>query len=122
MEHKNFTSNLRAVSSSAPVRKNVVTKSIAHYKIYRTLGSGASCKVKLGMDQKSMRKVAVKILNRAMRDKELEFVKEEVAALKKIKKHKHVVQLIDEGNDMYKKSGKKAEPVNYIVLELCTGG
>lgn len=37
---------------------------IGKYSIGRTLGSGASCKVKLGLDTETGRKVAVKIMNK----------------------------------------------------------
>jgi serine/threonine protein kinase len=36
---------------------------IGQYQILRTLGRGASCKVKLALDTESGRKVAVKIIN-----------------------------------------------------------
>ena len=33
------------------------------WRVLRTLGSGASCKVKLGEDQETGQKVAIKIMN-----------------------------------------------------------
>jgi serine/threonine protein kinase len=39
------------------------TKKIDKYTILRTLGSGGSCKVKLGLDTSTGKKVAVKIMN-----------------------------------------------------------
>jgi len=36
---------------------------ILNYNILRTLGSGVSCKVKLGFDTQTGKKVAVKIMN-----------------------------------------------------------
>ena len=38
-------------------------KKIGKYTIMRTLGSGVSCKVKLGLDTSTGKKVAVKIMN-----------------------------------------------------------
>jgi serine/threonine protein kinase len=38
-------------------------KRIGKYTIMRTLGSGGSCKVKLGLDTSTGKKVAVKIMN-----------------------------------------------------------
>ena len=43
-------------------------KKIGKYKIFRTLGSGASCKVKLGFDTVSKKKVAVKIIKADLGD------------------------------------------------------
>ena len=40
------------------------SKKIGKYDIGRTLGSGASCKVKLALDTETGRKVAVKIMNK----------------------------------------------------------
>ena len=36
---------------------------IGKYKIHRTLGTGASCKVKLGEHSETGRKVAIKIID-----------------------------------------------------------
>ena len=36
---------------------------IGQYDIIKTIGTGASCKVKLGIDTQSGRKVAIKIIN-----------------------------------------------------------
>lgn len=44
----------------------MATKSIGKYEIRRTLGTGASCKVKLGIDPDSGRNVAVKLMNTDM--------------------------------------------------------
>ena len=40
-----------------------ITKKIGKYNILRTLGSGGSCKVKLGLDTSTGKKVAIKIMN-----------------------------------------------------------
>ena len=36
---------------------------IGRFEVIRTLGSGASCKVKLGLNTETGRKVAIKIMN-----------------------------------------------------------
>ena len=97
-------------------------KTIGKYNISRTLGSGASCKVKLGLDTESQKKVAVKILKTNIGDDELEFIKDEVDALKKMKQHKHIVELLDDDSGMYERPGRKSKRVNYLVLEFCSGG
>ena len=57
---------------------------IGKYEILRTLGSGASCKVKLALDKESGRKVAIKIINDNM-DKALrQLVMTEVKAMEKL--------------------------------------
>lgn len=47
---------------------------IGRFEILRTLGSGASCKVKLGVDADTGRKCAVKIMNDNMDAKMKELV------------------------------------------------
>jgi serine/threonine protein kinase len=42
---------------------------IGRFEIMRTLGSGASCKVKAGLDTETGRKVAVKIIKDDMDEK-----------------------------------------------------
>jgi serine/threonine protein kinase len=44
---------------------------IGKYKVGRTLGSGASCKVKLGVDAETGRSVAIKIMNQNMNANDL---------------------------------------------------
>jgi serine/threonine protein kinase len=53
-------------------------KRIGKYEILRTLGSGASCKVKLGLDTTTNRKVAIKIMNDNMDAKMKELLMTEV--------------------------------------------
>lgn len=54
---------------------------IGKYRIIRTLGSGASCKVKLAIDTETKKKVAVKIMNKAMDRKLMTLVMTEIEAL-----------------------------------------
>lgn len=47
---------------------------IGNYRVLRTIGSGGSCKVKLGFDTERGQKVAVKIMNEAMDEKDKELL------------------------------------------------
>lgn len=91
---------------------------LGKYALGRTLGSGVSCKVKIGKN-KNGQKYAVKILHADEQFKEL--VKAEVDVLKKLH-HDHIVNFVEMGSDQLKKQGKEAKVVDYIVLELATGG
>lgn len=63
---------------------------IGRYDILRTLGTGASCKVKLGLDTETGRKVAVKIINDNMDTSLKSLVMTEVKAMEKLK-NGHVI-------------------------------
>jgi serine/threonine protein kinase len=65
--------------------------SIGKYQIGRTLGSGASCKVKLGVDSITGKKVAVKIMKENMDQADLALIKTEVEALQGLK-HINIVE------------------------------
>ncbi len=83
-----------------------MTKRIGKYEILRTLGSGASCKVKLGLDTESGRKVAIKIMSDNMDAKMKELLMTEVEAMALLK-NQHVVDQIEYGDGVYEKpSGK----------------
>lgn len=51
-----------------------MVKKIGKYEIGRTLGSGASCKVKLGRDPDSGRNVAIKLMNKDMDESMLKLI------------------------------------------------
>jgi serine/threonine protein kinase len=55
-----------------------------NYNILRTLGVGASCKVKLGEHQETGQKVAIKIMSTEVDEKTMELVLAEVEALQKL--------------------------------------
>lgn len=99
---------------------------INQYEIRQTLGSGFSCKVKLGVDTNTGRNVAIKIIREG--DEELmDLVRTETQAMSKIAKHDHVVEQIEVGRAIYKKEPKNGMPgkekeVDFIVLEICPGG
>ena len=98
------------------------SKRIGKYEIGRTLGSGASCKVKLGLDTETGRKVAVKIMNKDLDRDTLKLVMTEVEALKNIDHHVNVIQLHEFGEGKYEKQGKPTRDVSYICLEIAQGG
>ena len=54
---------------------------LMNWKVMRTLGKGASCKVKLGQDMETGQKVAIKIMNQELDKKTIQLVKTEVAAM-----------------------------------------
>ena len=64
---------------------------IGRFEITKTLGSGASCKVKLGYDTETGRKVAVKILNDGLDEKMKELVMTEVEAMSHLK-NQHIIE------------------------------
>ena len=99
---------------------------INQYEIRHTLGSGFSCKVKLGIDINTQRQVAIKIINDGSQDL-MDLVMTECNAMQQIEKHQHVVEQIEMGRGIYKKHPKNGQPgkereVDYIVLEICNGG
>jgi len=98
-----------------------MSATIGRYKITRTLGSGASCKVKLAIDTETGRKVAIKILHGDMDEKMKELVMTEVEAMSKLN-HENIIQQIEYGVATYNKSNGKKKEVQYIVLELALGG
>jgi serine/threonine protein kinase len=65
-------------------------KTLGKYQILKTLGNGASCKVKLALDPETGRKVAIKIINDNMDAKMKELVMNEVKAMEKLMHH-HVI-------------------------------
>jgi len=75
---------------------------IGKYDILRTLGSGASCKVKMALDTETGRKVAIKIINDNLDEKMLELVKVEVEAMSKFQ-HVNIIEQQEYGNGVYEK-------------------
>ena len=83
--------------------------------IGKTLGLGASCKVKMARDPEGNR-YAIKILHK---NKSLKrFVDAEVDTLKCIN-HPNIVNLIEHGEGL---KGESMTPFQYILLELVNGG
>ena len=89
--------------------------SLDNLQIGRTLGKGASCKVKVAKDSFG-NKFAMKILNP---DKNFrKFIKAEVETLSMIR-HPHIVNLIEHGEGV---RGEAQQPFQYILLELASNG
>ena len=54
---------------------------IGRFEVNRTMGTGASCKVKAGLDTETGRKVAIKIMNDGLDSKMKELIMTEVEAM-----------------------------------------
>lgn len=87
------------------------------YVLERTLGSGFSCKVKLGRDSDGNR-YAVKIFKS---DDHNECANVEIEALS-VLNHNNIVKIHAAQQGVISQAGKKDKQVNYIVLELVSGG
>ena len=93
---------------------------IGDITIIKTIGHGASCKVKLGKlpDGKN---VAVKMINHDLKQDDRKLLQDEVEAMSKIQ-HPNIVNVIRYGTETFEKTcGKKKEGL-VIVLELAEGG
>ena len=83
--------------------------------IGRTLGVGASCKVKIAKDCND-NKFAMKIMTHERRYSK--FVEAEVDTLTRVR-HPNIVDLIEYGEGV---RGQSQQPFQYILLELVNGG
>ena len=97
------------------------------YEVRQTLGSGFSCKVKLGIDSTSGRKVALKIIKSDASQEVLGLVQTECEAMQAIEHHENVIAQYEATQGEYIKESKNGQPgkskmVQFIVLELATGG
>ena len=72
-------------------------------------------RVKEGVNLKTKEKVAIKIMSKdaIKKSKMIEFVRNEVQALQRLEKHKHVVNLVEV---------LQSQKTLYLVLELVQGG
>ena len=76
---------------------------LGKYSLGRTIGSGASCKVKIGETNTDSKRYAIKILKS---DERLEqFIKNEVEILRKLS-HPNIVNFVEMNNDTMRKAGK----------------
>ncbi|KAA8498250.1 Serine/threonine-protein kinase STK11 [Porphyridium purpureum] len=90
-------------------------KFVDHYVLGTKLGEGAHAKVKEGMDSRSLRIVAVKIVNKDFMKKipgGLDDIQREITIMKGLKKHPNIIQLLEVLDEP---DGKRKM---YIVLEL----
>lgn len=88
------------------------------YELGRTLGSGVSCKVKMGRDCNNTR-YAIKIMKQS--EEIQECIDSELEVLQHLK-HRNIVRLVEvnQGYQVHPKKGRKL--VKFIVLELVGGG
>jgi len=91
---------------------------LGDYTLGRTLGDGATGKVKLAKNSEN-RRFAIKLIHN--QSDALEAVAAEIEALQKLK-HPNVVNLIEYGQGTKENSKKGSKQVNYLVLELAQGG
>ena len=93
---------------------------IGDITIIKTIGHGATCKVKLGKlpDGKN---VAVKMMNHDLAKDEKKLLLSEVEAMSKIQ-HPNIVNVIRYGTETYEKTSGKSKEALIIVLELAQGG
>lgn len=66
---------------------------IGNYEIIKTIGSGASCKVKQAIDTVSGKKVALKIMNDDLDQKDKNLLKTELQAMS-VLKHPNIVETL----------------------------
>jgi len=95
------------------------------YFLYKKVGSGATCKVKLGYIINSGIRVAVKILKSQTgpngQSQTSKHYYDEINMLKKIS-HKNVINLIDANRGLIKKPNGALKQVDYIVFEYAQNG
>ena len=84
----------------------------------KTIGHGATCKVKMACDLDSGKRVAIKVMNDDL--EESVFV-EEIKAMSQVE-HANVLKLLDYGYGEYWKKGKQSRWVWFIVLEYAGVG
>jgi serine/threonine protein kinase len=95
------------------------------YYLFKKVGSGATCKVKLGYEIESGKKIAVKILKSASGPNGINTTSkhyyDEINMLKKINHH-NVINLIDANKGVIKKPNGNNKHVDYIVFEFASNG
>jgi len=95
------------------------------YYLFKKVGSGATCKVKLGYEIESGKKVAVKILKGCTGPNGINTTSkhyyDEINMLKKIK-HKNVINLVDANKGIIKKPNGNPKHVDYIIFEFAANG
>jgi serine/threonine protein kinase len=93
------------------------------YLIVKKLGSGATCKVKLGLDKDTNEPVAIKILTSKVGtvNTTSKHYNAELEMLQKIN-HKNIINLKGANKGQIKKADGRTKIVDYIVLELAENG
>jgi len=87
--------------------------SVGHYTIEKSLGKGRYGKVKLALDTKTNRKVAIKILNRK---------KLKAEDLVRIQRELKIMQCLHHPNLVALHEVLRAKDVTFMVMEYCAGG
>lgn len=97
-------------------------KQIGSYNIIRSLGEGASCKVKLAVDTRNGTKVALKLMN-DIQDKEIhQLLVTEIEMCSKLQ-HENVIRQYEYGSaDYIRADGSVKRKCEFIVLEIAKGG
>ena len=75
---------------------------LSKYTIVKTIGTGASCKVKLGYITETNQEVAIKIINDNTDESLMKLIKIEIESMSKIN-HKNIIGQIDYGEAEYNK-------------------
>ena len=96
------------------------TKSIGKYQIYRTLGAGASCKVKLAKNLETGQKCAVKIFLPELEQEAVDLLMNEAKTMATLD-HPNVVKQYEAGEDQYIKPSGQEKRI-FIALEFLGGG
>lgn len=109
-----ITLNKLKSTLSKNIMESYSEKKIGKYAIYRTLGRGGTCKVKLGRDTTTNQPVAVKIMNDDLDAEDLQLVLTEVEAIKSVG-HRNVIEIVECGEADYEKP-KGSKRVNYIIV------
>ena len=65
---------------------------IGKYEVSKTLGQRVSCKVKLARNTETGEKVAIKIMHQGMES----LIENEISYIRELK-HKHIIEMVDEG-------------------------
>ena len=96
------------------------------YQIIKTIGRGASCKVKLANEIESGRPVAIKIMKSSLDQKLKALIMNEVSAMD-VLSHENIVNQMEYGTGQITVTDednnvKETKSVNFIVLELAEGG
>jgi serine/threonine protein kinase len=93
------------------------------YVIVKKLGSGATCKVKLGLDKETNDLLAIKILTTKAGtiNTTSKHYSAELEMLQKIN-HKNIINLRGANKGQIKKADGRTKIVDYIVLELAENG
>lgn len=110
------TNSVSFVREAVPKPKSI-TGTKSSFIIGHKLGEGAYATVKEGIDERSLRIVAVKVLDlRRLRKVRggIEAIEREVAVMKRLKRHPNLIELIDVVR-------APAKSKMYIILEMANG-